>query len=99
MTRDEYRSHALSLLQAAKTLVCAGDYLGIVRLLSGSHMTDLWSAAMTAHYGPTGLHASWEGPDGRPSAECLARFPEVGERMAEARLRAAGLIGYYERHG
>lgn len=100
MTTTEYRSHILDLLQRAKTLLCAGDYRGIIKLTSGSYLTDLWSAAMTAHYGPVGTHASWTDPvTGVPTTECLARFPRVGEAMREARENVVCLIGWYERNG
>lgn len=97
MTRDEYRSRVLMLLQACKTLVCAGDYLGVVRLLSGSYMTDLWAAAHTAHFGPCGTHPSRCDERGVPTAETMATFPRIGERMASARMRVVSLIAYYER--
>lgn len=85
MTTIEYRSHVVMLLQAAKTLLCAGDYRGIAKLVSGGYLTDLWAAAMTAHFGPCGAHPSRLDANGQPSAETLAEFPRLGERMAEAR--------------
>lgn len=88
-----------NILAAAKAAAERGDYLAIVRTTSGSHMTDLWAAAMTAHYGPCGIHADWTGPDGRPSAEALERIPSVGEDMRDAERRVARLISYYERFG
>lgn len=98
MTTTEYRSQIVTMLQTAKTLACAGDYLGIVILVSGSFLGDLWAAAMTAHYGPTGTHPSRLDTNGRPSAATLAEFPRIGRRMREARLRVVHLIGWYERH-
>jgi hypothetical protein len=97
MTSTEYKSHVVTMLQTAKALLCAGDYLGIVKLTSGSYMGDLWAAAMTAHYGPTGTHESRRGEDGRPTAETMAEYPEIGERMAAARERVVNLVRYYER--
>lgn len=44
----------------------------------------IWAAAMTAQYGPTGLHASYADEDGIPTAEALARFPDVARRMERA---------------
>jgi hypothetical protein len=74
-------------------LLAAGDYLGIVHLTSGSYERDLWAAAMTAHYGPTGTHESWMGPDGTPNAACRA-LPDVARRMADARKRCANIIDW-----
>jgi hypothetical protein len=76
-------------------LLAAGDYLGIVRLTSGSYEKDLWAAAMTAHYGPTGTHDSWMGPDGTPNAACRA-LPKVARRMTDARERCARLISWLQ---
>jgi hypothetical protein len=79
-------------------LLAAGDYLGVVRLTCGSYERDLWAAAMTAHYGPTGTHESWLGPDGTPNEACRA-LPDVARRMAAARERCASLIGWIARQG
>jgi len=98
MTSTEYRTEVLSKLQTAKTLVCAGDYEGIIRLFSGSYQRDLWAAAMTAHYGPTDLRLAYCCADGRPTPETLARFPSVARCMADARLNVVRLIGWYERY-
>ena len=74
-----------------------GDFLAVLRL-SGGDRTDLWAAAMTAHYGPTGLHQAWCNSNGTPSAEALAKFPEIAQRMEDARERTIGLIDWYRRY-
>jgi hypothetical protein len=86
------------IIGQAKEAAARGDYLAVVRVTSGSYMTDLWAAAMTAHYGPTGTHASRLGEDGRPTAETLAQFPEIAERMERARGTVTRAIEYYERY-
>lgn len=78
-----------------RALNAAGDYLAIVKLTSGSHASDLWAAAMNAHYGRTGLHDSYRGEDGRPTAKCLETFPRVAEEMNLAREQVARLIEWY----
>lgn len=74
-----------------------GDYLAIVRLSSGNR-SDLWAAAMTAHYGPCGTHKSRCNADDTVSAETLAEFPRIGERMTEARASVASLLSWYRRN-
>lgn len=56
-----------------------------------------WAAAMTAHFGPTGLHPSWCDANGCPTPETLAECPGVRERMAEAEERWEHLIAWRER--
>lgn len=84
----------IATLEAAQE---RGDYLAIVRLTSGSHAGSLWSAALTAHFGPTGLAILWRDEDDRPSAECLATVPGVAEVMGEARATVRNLIAYWRR--
>lgn len=74
-----------------------GDYLAIVRLSSGFR-NDLWAAAMSAHYGPCGTHKSRCNADDTVSAETLAEFPRIGERMTEARASVASLLSWYRRN-
>lgn len=98
MNRIEYRSNILDTLEACKTAMCAGDYRGLARLLSGSYMGDLWAAAITATYGPTGLHPSRCDTSGAPTEETLRAYPRVAQAMAEAREDIVCLIRWYERN-
>ena len=74
-------------------LVASKDWKGLIDAMSGhtshSDCSDLWSAAMTAHYGPVGVHESYYGPDGRPTTEAITAFPRVAEAMRDAEVRAA----------
>ena len=87
----------LADLDRVDSLVARGDYHAIVKFLSGSYATDMWAAAMTAHFGPSGIHKSWCNADGTPSAMCLEKCPDVGERMATARVRVTSLRAWYRR--
>lgn len=82
-------------LDTLEALANEGRWLAIVRLEHSR--TDIWAAAMTAHYGPTGIHESWCNPDGTPSEKCLAECPDVAPRMEEAKRNVLGLIGWYRR--
>lgn len=61
-----------------------------------SAVDDLWAAAMTLCYGPSGIHPSRLGPDGRPNAETLA-MPAVSVAMKRAEERLPGLLYCFER--
>lgn len=87
----------VEIIAEAKEAAARGDYLAVVRATSGSFQTDLWAAAMTAHFGPTETHACWLDAEGRPSAEAIARFPAIGERMARARELVDNILAHYER--
>lgn len=76
-----------------------GGWKAAIRMASLLGWTDVWAAAMTAHYGPTGTHPSRLGPDGRPTAETMAECPEIGRRMAEAAERYDLLVNWYGRNG
>jgi hypothetical protein len=86
-----------TMLDTVKALAANGDYLGVVRAASGSYCTDLWAAAMTAHFGTTGLHKCWQKEDGTPSDEALERLPRLAADMEDARRRVARLVEHYER--
>lgn len=88
-----------NILATAKAAAERGDYYAVVRTTSGSHMSDLWAAAITAHYGPTGIHTSWTNEDGTPSVEALAQFPDIPFEMNAAKERVRRLLSYYERFG
>ncbi len=74
--------------------------LALIKLTCGSNhsaLTGIWAAAMTAHFGPTGLHESWCNADGTPSANALAKLPRLAEEMAAASERFTMYIDCYER--
>ncbi len=81
-------------MQAARA---ARGWKGAIRVASLLGLTDVWAAAMTAHYGPTGTHASRLGTDGVPTVETLAEFPRMGEAMTEAAARFDDLTAWYDR--
>jgi len=74
-------SDGVALVRAARD---HGGWLAALRVCSLLGWTQEWALAMTAHFGPTGIHESRLGSDGRPTAETLAAFPHIAERMAEA---------------
>ncbi len=86
----------VAMLRAARE---ANGWLGAVRAASVLGWTDAWGAAMTAHFGPTGLHVSRCDEEGRPTAETLAKFPHVAFDMRSAEERFESLLGWYTRHG
>jgi hypothetical protein len=75
----------------------ARGWRGAIRVASALGLRDVWAAAMTAHYGPTGTHASRLGVDGVPTVETMAEFPRIGEAMAEAAERFDSLVAWYDR--
>lgn len=76
-----------------------GGWLAALRMASTLGWSEVWAAAMTAHFGPCGTHESRLGQDGRPTAETLAEFPEIARRMDEAAERFEGLLGWHIRNG
>jgi hypothetical protein len=68
-----------------------------IRVASLTNLTDVWSAAMTAHFGPIGTHNSRCGSDGVPTVETMAEFPRIGEAMADAARRFESLTAWYDR--
>lgn len=84
-------------LEAIKAACANDDMLAIIKLASGQ-LDDIWAAAMTAHYGPCGIHQSWCDAEGRPTAEAIEKLPRVAWQMAEAKERIPGLVRCYERH-
>lgn len=88
-----------NILASAKRAAERSDYHAVIRTTSGSYMTDLWAAAMTAHWGPCGIHEFWRDETGRPSAEALVQIYWIGDAMRAAEKRIPTLIAYYERFG
>lgn len=63
-----------------------------LRTVSCNTRCDLWAAAMTAHFGPVGLHESYRGENGAPTPEALASFPTVMRAMRDATERMRYLV-------
>jgi hypothetical protein len=70
---------------------------GAIRVASLLHLSDVWAAAMTAHFGAGEIHPSRLGADGVPTVETMAEFPRIGERMAEAAEDFEHITGWYDR--
>jgi hypothetical protein len=66
--------------------------------INQSHCTtrNTFALALTLVYGPTGLHKSWRGTDGRPSAEAL-QVEEISLAMANAATRVDAHLDTIER--
>lgn len=83
-----------------KNAIEGKDWTAVIELTSGSNHVDvqnMWARAMTAKYGPVGTHASRLGTDGCPTAETLAEFPEIAQRMSEAAEGVSRAFGSYMR--
>jgi hypothetical protein len=70
---------------------------GAIKVASHLGLSDVWAAAMTAHFGPVGTHESRRGADGVPTVETMAEFPRIGERMAEAARAFEVALDWYAR--
>lgn len=49
------------------------------------------------HYGPCGMAKGWKNEDDTPSAEALAAFPHVSQRMSDAHDRIVRVLGLLRR--
>jgi hypothetical protein len=58
--------------------------------------SNTFALALTLVYGPTSLHKSWRGADGRPSAEALA-VEEISRTMTNAAARVDAHLDTIER--
>jgi hypothetical protein len=96
-TRLDIIGHAEGAGSRVQAARAARGWRGAIRVASLLGLTDVWAAAMTAHYGPTGTHASRIGNDGVPTVETLAEFPRLGEAMADAVERFDSLVAWYDR--
>lgn len=61
------------------------------------HHQDAWSAAMTALYGTTGLHATWCDAAGLPTPEALEKLPGLRFAMEDAARRWDRYVEQVER--
>lgn len=57
---------------------------GAIRVASSMGMNEIWSAAMTAYYGPSGVHGAYLDADDVPTPETLVQFPRIATAMTEA---------------
>lgn len=95
-------SHENFDLAKAKDAFARHDETALIEMTSGANHFDLsaiWAGAMTAKWGPVGLHASRRGPDGRPSQETLDELPEVGRAMADGWEKVRVALSRIERLG
>lgn len=96
--------HRRMIAAGLRTVLAAGDTARFLRAVEKANkltdcgLTELFAAALTMHYGPTGLHISRCNADETPSAETLAKFPEVAQRMERAKAKAAREIDAFERN-
>jgi hypothetical protein len=71
-------------------------FKGVIDEACGSNHGDevyLWELAMTARYGPVGMHDSYYGPDGCLTTEALERFPVIAEQVGEAAAKFQRMLG------
>jgi hypothetical protein len=76
-----------------------GGMLAALRMCSKLGWSEEWAAAMTAHYGPTGIHEDYLDADGRPTMETLAKFPQIADSMRAGQERFESLMAWQERQG
>lgn len=87
--RDIWRtSNTERFLRATKQATKINHHCGVTR--------NTFALALTLVYGPTGLHKSWRGADGRPSAEAL-QVEEISRTMANAAARVDAHLDTIER--
>ncbi len=81
-------AEAAAYLETLKTMIAAKDWSAVIdQTGNGSgncYLRGIWACAMTAKYGPGHIHESRVDAEGRPTAETLAAFPRLAERMKEA---------------
>jgi hypothetical protein len=92
--KKAYLARNDNLVVEIKDAVARSDWKAVIDLSGGGRLRqiglgdhDLWCAAMTAQYGPVGIHDSRLGSDGRPTAETLVTFPDVARTMLDAEER------------
>jgi len=74
----------------------AHGWRGAIRVASALGLSDAWSAAMTAYFGPTEIHESYLDADGVPTTETLAKFPRIADAMVDAAERFERLTALYD---
>jgi hypothetical protein len=92
----EERKAVLAPLAAA---FFAGGEKAVIKAASGNSHGDVshcWCLAMNVVYGPTRLHESWLDENGRPSAEALAKFPDLAGEIERNRSRLRSFLGVYD---
>jgi hypothetical protein len=92
----DYRVKRNATLAPIAAAFFAGGEEAVIAAASGSSHNDVvccWELAMTAVYGPVGVHASWKDANGRPTAECLARFSNVRNAVENARANLRTFLG------
>ena len=74
-----------------------GGWPAAIRMTSHLGWSQAWAAAMTAYYGPTGLHDCWRDEHDCPSAEAHATLPNLTSDMADAARRFDNILDWYTR--
>lgn len=94
----DYRVERNATLAPIAAAFFAGGEEAVIAAASGSSHNDVvrcWELAMTAVYGPVGIHASWKDANDRPTDECLARFSNVREAISRARENLRAFLGVF----
>lgn len=76
----------------------AGGEEAVIKAACGSNHCDImrcWELAMTAVYGPSGIHESWTDEHDRPTAEAMAKFPRIREAVEGSRERLRSFLRVY----
>lgn len=96
-TRLDILGHSNQGAARVKAAKAARGWRGAIKVASLLGLSDVWNAAMNAHFGPLGTHESRRGSDGVPTVETMAEFPRIGEFMAEGARMFDNVISYHER--
>ncbi len=84
-------------LAQVKEALARKDYLAIIHITTGE-LSAVWAAAMTAHYGPVGIHGSRLTPLGTPNAK-TRQIDMVRERMGEAVAKLTRMVEGWAHRG
>lgn len=67
--------------------------------LAGNYsLKDLWAIAMTLKYGPVGAHRTYKNADGTPTADAIAKIPEITRAMDRAAAQVPAQLDSLDRH-
>lgn len=94
-----YRIERARVLAPIAAAFFTGGEEAVIKATSGSNHSDVthcWCLAMNAIYGSSRIHESWMDERGRPSAECLAKFPDVAAGIERARANLRSFLRVYD---
>ncbi len=94
----EYTTQRNATLAPIAAAFFAGGEEAVIKAASGSNHCDImrcWELAMTAVYGPTGIHDSWCDERGRPTAEAMAKLSDVRHAVEGSRERLRSFLRVY----